>query len=111
MLKKNEGLSKSGEILDFSVVDRIITKSGSWYTLSSEVAKELGLGNDGEESLKLGQGREKAKLFLEQNPEVSDKLEALVRSKRVTQPTNVLSVEADEEEIEEQDHDTIKTNE
>lgn len=56
----NEGISRTGDILDLAVEKKIVDKSGSWYALDEE---------------KLGQGREAAKLFLKKNPKITDKIE------------------------------------
>jgi recombination protein RecA len=61
----NEGISKAGDILDLGVEKDIIEKRGSFY-------------NYGE--TRLGQGRENAKTFLRENPEMADEIEAAVRS-------------------------------
>jgi recombination protein RecA len=58
-----EGISKRGEIIDLGVDKEIIKKSGSWYSY-----------NDA----KIAQGREGAKNFLADNPEVSDEIEAKI---------------------------------
>ncbi|WP_027326704.1 recombinase RecA [Helicobacter pametensis] len=54
-----EGISKEGEIIDYGVKLDIIDKSGAWLSYGA---------------MKLGQGRENAKLFLRDNPEVSDEI-------------------------------------
>lgn len=59
-----EGISKSGCILDMAVECGIAKKSGAWYTYNEE---------------RLGQGREAAKQRLEENPDLRDELERLVR--------------------------------
>lgn len=51
----DEGISSSGEILDMGVENSIIDKSGTWYSYGEE---------------RLGQGRENAKTFLKENPEI-----------------------------------------
>ena len=61
-----KGISKVGNILDVAVNLDIVKKAGSWFSYNEE---------------KLGQGREKAKEFLEQNPEILAKVEKLVREK------------------------------
>ncbi len=58
-----EGISREGSLVDVAVEHDIVRKSGAWYTF------------DGDQ---LGQGREKAKLFLRENPEVAIQLEARV---------------------------------
>ncbi len=60
----NEGISKSGDILDLGVEKDIIEKRGSFY-------------NYGE--TRLGQGRENAKSFLRENPAMADEIEAAIR--------------------------------
>ena len=58
------GISKSGEILDLAVASDVIDKGGAWYSYE---------GN------KIGQGRENAKKFLMDNPEICKKIEEQVR--------------------------------
>ena len=60
----NEGISKTGEILDLGASLDIITKRGAFYSYGD---------------IRLGQGRENAKVFLKQNPELSDEIETAVR--------------------------------
>jgi recombination protein RecA len=59
-----EGISKSGTVLDAGVEQGIIEKSGTWYTYKNE---------------RIGQGRENAKRWLQENPVVLGDLEAKVR--------------------------------
>ena len=59
-----KGISKEGDILDLAASVDIVNKSGAWYAYKGD---------------KIGQGRENAKLFLAQNPEVMDEIEAKVR--------------------------------
>ena len=61
-----KGISKSGDILDLATANSIIVKSGAWYSYLGE---------------KIGQGRENAKAYLEQNPDVMAEVEAEVRAK------------------------------
>ena len=61
-----EGASKSGCVLDLAVKENIVQKSGAWF-------------NYGE--IKLGQGRENAKKFIEENPEIYAELEMKVKEK------------------------------
>lgn len=62
----NEGISKYGDILDLSVNEDLIKKSGSWYEYKDK---------------KIGQGREAAKQFLKDNSKVSEELEKVIRAK------------------------------
>ncbi|WP_321576148.1 recombinase RecA [Sneathiella sp. HT1-7] len=55
-----EGISKTGEILDLGVKAEIVEKSGSWYSYDSQ---------------RIGQGREQAKSFLKENPEMAKEIE------------------------------------
>ncbi len=59
-----EGISKSGAVLDAGVEQSIIEKSGTWYTYKNE---------------RIGQGRENAKKWLQENPAVLADLEAKIR--------------------------------
>ena len=59
-----EGVSKQGEILDLGVDAGLVDKSGAWYAYN---------GN------RLGQGKEKARIFLKQNPKISDEIEQKIR--------------------------------
>jgi recombination protein RecA len=61
-----EGISKTGEILDLGVKAGIVEKSGAWFSY---------------DSVRLGQGRENAKIWLKENPDMADKIEKLIRSK------------------------------
>jgi len=61
-----KGISHSGELLDLAVEAGIAEKSGSWFSYGSE---------------RLGQGRENARQFLEDNAEVSDEILAQVKEK------------------------------
>lgn len=59
-----QGISKEGDILDLATEENIIQKSGAWFAYNDE---------------KIGQGRENAKQFLKEHPEVMDEVEAKVR--------------------------------
>ena len=59
----NQGISRSGDVLDLAVDHDIVEKSGAWFAY-----------NDA----KIGQGREATKKYLESNPEVLDELAAKV---------------------------------
>ncbi|MGN6285271.1 MAG: recombinase RecA [Afipia sp.] len=59
-----EGVSKMGEILDLGVKAGIVEKSGAWFSYDSQ---------------RLGQGRENAKGFLRDNPDMTAKIEAAIR--------------------------------
>ncbi len=59
-----EGISKEGDLLDLAVDRRIIEKSGTWFAYGGE---------------RLGQGRENAKAFLKQNPDIFKAIEERLR--------------------------------
>ena len=63
-LMYGEGVSREGDLLDLAVEGRIVEKSGTWFSYDGE---------------RLGQGREKVKLFLKQNPATFDSLDTRVR--------------------------------
>jgi len=60
-----EGVSKVGEIVDLGVKAGVVEKSGSWFSYDSQ---------------RIGQGRENAKAFLKNNPDIAAKIEAAVRA-------------------------------
>jgi recombination protein RecA len=59
-----EGISREGDLIDLAVEKRIVEKSGAWFAYGGE---------------RLGQGRENAKLFLKENPDVRRAIEERVR--------------------------------
>jgi len=67
----NEGISRAGNILDVGVELEIIRKSGAWFYLGED---------------RLGQGRENAKQFLNENPALADEIERLIRAQAMTVP-------------------------
>jgi len=67
-----EGISKLGEMLDLGVKHGVIEKAGSWYSYDSE---------------RIGQGRENAKVYLREHPDVADLIEAAIREAEGLRPT------------------------
>ena len=63
----DEGISKTGEILDLAVKIGIVEKSGAWYSYDGE---------------RIGQGRENAKIYLKENPETALEIESMIRSEK-----------------------------
>src|SRR6187551_457968 len=59
-----EGISKTGELVDLGVKAGLIEKSGAWFSYNSQ---------------RIGQGRENAKTFLKENPDIAGKIEAAIR--------------------------------
>ena len=60
-----EGVSKVGELIDLGVKAGVVEKSGAWFSYDSQ---------------RIGQGRENAKQFLKDNPDMAAKIEAQVRA-------------------------------
>ena len=75
-----EGISREGSILDVAAELDIISKSGAWYSLDSE---------------RLGQGRENAKQYLRDHPEITNQIEQKVREHHNLTP-NYTKDEAEE---------------
>ncbi|HEX9942872.1 MAG TPA: recombinase RecA [Thermoanaerobaculia bacterium] len=61
-----EGISKTGELVDLGVDHKLVVKSGAWYSYGD---------------LRLGQGRDNAKSFLRENPDLADEIEAKIRER------------------------------
>ena len=62
------GISREGDILDLAANDNIVNKSGAWYAYNGS---------------KIGQGRENAKQYLKENPDIMKEIEDKVRAKRI----------------------------
>lgn len=76
-----KGISWSASLLDSAVKFALIDKKGAWYTMGEE---------------KIGQGRENAKTFIEQNPELAARLDNSIRDKLFRQPgTNGIPASAE----------------
>ena len=60
-----EGISREGEIIELGVLHRIVDKSGAWYNYGKE---------------RIGQGKDNARDYLKQNPEVAREIEAKIRA-------------------------------
>ena len=61
----NEGISKSGDILDLAVNKNIVEKAGAWFSYGGE---------------KIGQGREASKQYLNNNPKVMDEIAKKIKA-------------------------------
>ncbi|MEA2023861.1 MAG: DNA recombination/repair protein RecA, partial [Actinomycetota bacterium] len=80
-----EGISREGSLLDVAVDEGIVRKAGAWYTY------------DGDQ---LGQGREKAKIFLRENPQLAMQLQ--------DQVLRAVGLIEDEEEADSEESDVKK---
>jgi recombination protein RecA len=83
-----EGISKVGELIDLGVKAGVVDKSGAWFSYDSQ---------------RIGQGRENAKTFLKQNPDMAAKIEAAVRSNSGVISDKIMTGEADGEKDDEAD--------
>src|SRR6187431_2483486 len=61
-----EGISREGEIIDLGVAQGLVEKSGSWYSYGGE---------------RIGQGKENARTFLDQHPDIAREIEGRIREK------------------------------
>lgn len=68
-----EGISKEGDLIDVAAAQNILEKSGSWFSYAGE---------------RIGQGRENARQFLRENPDVRKKMEVEVRKALNLPPAN-----------------------
>ena len=59
-----EGISREGTLLDMAVERDIIHKSGAWFSYKDQ---------------RIGQGRENARLYLRDHPEITDEIDAIIR--------------------------------
>jgi recombination protein RecA len=79
----NEGISRAGNILDIGVEQDIIRKSGAWFYLGED---------------RLGQGRENAKQFLNENPALMEEIERLIRAQSVANAPAAAAVSGGDDE-------------
>jgi recombination protein RecA len=75
-----EGISHEGELIDLGVEHKLIEKAGAWYSYNGD---------------KIGQGKEKVRVFLKENPDIAATIEKTLRDKLLTKV-----VETDEDEAE-----------
>ena len=87
-----EGISREGDILDLAVAENIVNKSGAWYAYNGD---------------KIGQGREKAKKFLKEHPDLMEEVEQKVREK-YAQKEGVDQVENEEKASDKTDKEPVK---
>jgi recombination protein RecA len=77
-----EGISREGDLLDLGVAHRVVEKSGSWYSYGD---------------LRLGQGRENARKFLKDNPDLANEIDQKLRVELGLTKSGPVAVESDEE--------------
>ncbi len=66
-----EGISRAGEIIEMGVAANLVEKSGAWYSYKGE---------------RIGQGKDNARLYLKEHPEIATELEAELRARLLTLP-------------------------
>ncbi|MCU7960767.1 MAG: recombinase RecA [gamma proteobacterium symbiont of Bathyaustriella thionipta] len=66
-----EGISREGEIIDMGVKEGLIDKAGAWYSYNGD---------------RIGQGKEKVRLFLREQPQIAADIEAQLRAKAFPEP-------------------------
>ena len=100
-LMYGKGISKTGELVDLGVKAGIVEKSGAWFAYKGE---------------KIGQGRENAKIYLEQNPNVAEEIEKVIREKATAisaaldgNPTPKEKIKEKEKSVEEKETTDTKT--
>lgn len=76
------GISKTGEIIDMGVNSGFVEKSGSWYAYKNA---------------KIGQGREAAKTYLKEHPDVAKEIEQQIRAKYDKNPEAAFAIDQSEE--------------
>ena len=66
-----EGISREGEIIDLGVANGVVEKSGAWYSYGKQ---------------RIGQGKDKVRTFLKENPELAAEIEGKIRAELLPQP-------------------------
>ncbi len=65
----NEGISREGEILELGVLHQLVDKAGAWFSYKNQ---------------RIGQGKDNARIFLKEHPEMAQELESQIRAKCLT---------------------------
>jgi len=80
----NEGISREGEIVDLGVKEGLIDKAGAWYSYKDD---------------RIGQGKDNVRIFLKENPKISQEIEEQIRAKLLPSvPAEDITEEIEEEE-------------
>ena len=75
-----QGISREGEIIELGVLHKLVDKSGAWYAYNGE---------------KIGQGKDNAREYLKEHPEIAAEIEAKVRTAVGVNSQAMAPVEAD----------------
>lgn len=81
-----EGISREGSLLDYAVTRDIIIKSGSWFSYNEQ---------------RIGQGRDNARVYLKEHPDVFAEIEAIIRKELVSDAP--ILAEVDDEDFDDED--------
>lgn len=79
-----EGISREGEIIDLGVQEKLIDKAGAWYSYNGE---------------KIGQGKDNARQFLKDNPEISKTLQTELKLRLIPKKSSRAAAEFDLDEV------------
>jgi len=79
-----EGVSYEGTLIDIGANIEVIKKSGAWYSYNGE---------------RMGQGKEAAKVFLKENPQIAQEIDAIIRDTLAAEPLNVLGHDEEVDEV------------
>lgn len=82
----NEGISREGEIIELGVLHNIVDKAGAWFSYKNQ---------------RIGQGKDNARNFLKEHPEMAQEIEKLIREKLLTNPPKVKASQEESETEEE----------
>ena len=66
-----KGISREGELIDLGVTHKLIEKAGAWYSYNGD---------------KIGQGKEKVRVFLKENPDIANTIKQTLRDKLLVKP-------------------------
>ncbi|MDB6097174.1 MAG: recA protein [Francisellaceae bacterium] len=80
-----QGISRTGEIIELGVKQGLIEKSGAWYSYNGT---------------RIGQGKENVRQFLNDNPEIRDSIEAIIRKELLTPPVVSATTLLEKEDLE-----------
>ncbi len=78
-----EGISREGELIELGVEHKLIEKAGAWYSYQGD---------------KIGQGKEKVRQFLKDNPGIAGEIEQVLRDKLLAKPGRGLDVDVESQE-------------
>lgn len=87
-----QGISRTGDVLDTAVDEKVIVKSGSWYSFEGE---------------RIGQGRENVKVYLEEHQDVMERVEHLLMEKLDEEQEEESKADQEPELVAEEDIDAI----